>query len=194
MTRSAWLVFLVSTVGCSASASGLSVADQHLAQGDLPRAALEYDAELASAATAQEAARARLLGTLVDLKLQRSERALEELRYIAYQNPGSTWGLFAGMLADEMGRARVLRETLIQTGAELHEMRQSLATHAQTLESVRKESAEQQAELAALKEERMKLQAHARDANERSAQLLKRARELEQELDALKHIDMERQP
>lgn len=194
MTRSAWLVFLVSTLGCAASAPGLSVADQHLGQGDLPRAALAYEAELASAATEQEAARARLLGTLVELKLQKSARALEELRHVAYQNPGSTWGLFAGMLADEMGRAKVLRETLIQTGAELHEMRQSLATQAQTLESVQRESAEQQAELASLKEERMKLQAQTREANERSALLLKRARELEQELDALKHIDMQRQP
>lgn len=194
MTHAAWVVVVVSALGCSGAAPGLRAADQHLREGDLARAALEYDAELASAATEQEASRARLLGTLVDLKLQKSERALEELRYIEYQNPGSTWGLFAGMLADEMGRARVLRETLIHTDAELHEMRQSIARLEQALEAVQNESAEQRAELAALKEERIKLQAQARDANERSAQQVKRVRELEQELDALKHVDMERQP
>ena len=148
MTRSAWVLILTSTVGCAATAPGLSVADQHLEQGDLARAALEYQAELASAATNQEASRARLLGTLVDLKLQKSERALEELRDIEYQNPGSAWGLFAGMLADEMGRARVLRETLIHTGAELHEMRQSITKLEQTVESVQNERAEQQTSIA----------------------------------------------
>lgn len=121
-------------------------------------------------------------------------RAESELRSLEHELGTTTWGVLARLFLKEMARGTVLREALLQAGVELHTLEQNLSQlnreHSEALTTQK----EQEQALNSLREERLKLQVQLKEAQERVSDLTERVNELDEELSALKRIDMQRQP
>lgn len=119
---------------------------------------------------------------------------LDKLRVLERTYPRSAWGHLAGVLANEIDRATVLRQAVMAAGADLRAAEQRVDQLAQKITTLTAQVADQQAALTALRDERTKLQLQVRDADDRATAHEARIHELEAELAALKQIDLQRAP
>lgn len=192
---------LVSAIGCTANPPAPRAkpapkpqGDELLARGDYEAAKAAYEREARLATSAERAARARFLRAMVRLAQQEPALAREELRSLERAAPGTIWPRLARLLSHELARADVLRQEVLDAGAELHEQRLQLQELERALEEARELLAAAESELQTTKEERLRLQALLRDAEERATAQAQRVRELEAAFEALKNIDMQREP
>lgn len=195
------LLFVPQGAGCapppqppSAPAPPPPSADDFLAAGDYGRARAAYLREERASRSPSDVARARFFRALVRLAQRDAALAQEELRSLAAREPADMWTRLARVLSDELARTTVLREELRDAGAELHLLRLRIQILEEVLEESQQEATQRQEEIDAMKEDRLRLQAALRDAEERAADNARQVRELEEALDALKRIDMQREP
>lgn len=195
------LLFLSQGAGCapppqppSAPAPPPPTADDLLAAGDYGRARAAYLREERTGQTPSDVARARFFRALARLAQRDAALAQEELRSLAALEPPDMWTRLARVLSDELARTTVLREELRDAGAELHLLRLRIQILEEALEESQQEVTQRQEEIDTLREDRLRLQAALRDAEERAADNARQVRELEEALDALKRIDMQRDP
>lgn len=199
------LLFLTSCVHSGAHKSASSPqepsADALFAQERFAEAASRYAQELheRSHESSRSASRARArffraLALFAQDDPANKRRAESELRSLEHELSTTTWGVLARLFLKEMARGTVLREALLQAGVELHSLEQSLSQlnreHSEALTTQK----EQEQALNSLREERLKLQVQLKEAQERVSDLTERVNELDEELSALKRIDMQRQP
>lgn len=119
---------------------------------------------------------------------------IDELRALAQKFPRSRWGHVASVMASEIDRGTVLRQAVMEAGADLRASKVKVEQLTQRVAALTTQTADQQAANAALKEERARLQAQVRELEAKHTSLEARLRELEAELLALKQVDMERRP
>src|SRR5690606_35974506 len=100
-------------------------------------------------------ARARFLRAMVRLAQQEPALAREELRSLERAAPGTIWPRLARLLSHELARADVLRQEVLDAGAELHEQRLQLQELERALEEARELLAAAESELQTTKEERL---------------------------------------
>lgn len=169
-------------------------ADELLVAGDYGAARAAYLREERASTSPNEIARARFLRALVRLAQQDLALAREELRSLEAVEPHGLWTWLARLLSDELARTTVLRDELRDAGAELHLLRLRIQILEQALDESQEEVTLRQEELDAMKEERIRLHAALREAEDRATDQAERVRDLEEALDALKRIDMQRDP
>jgi chromosome segregation ATPase len=172
----------------------LPSADQLFARGEYEAAKSAYEREARLGTSAEAAARARFFRALVQLAQKDAALAHEELRALERVARGSVWPRVARLLSDELARGTVLQKAMLDAGAELHLLRLRIQLLERAAEDAQQQLAERDTELQTLKEERQRVQAALRDAEERANAQAQRVRELEAALEALKNIDMQREP
>lgn len=168
--------------------------DQLFARGEYEAAKTAYEREARLGTSAEAVARARFFRALVRLAQQDAALAHEELRALERAAPGSVWPRLARLLSDELARGTVLHQAMLDAGAELHLLRLRIQMLEHAAEDAHEQLAERDTELQSLKDERQRVQAALRDAEERASSQTQRVRELEGALEALKKIDMQREP
>ncbi|MBX3217324.1 MAG: hypothetical protein KF850_35160 [Labilithrix sp.] len=162
------------------------------ARGELSRARVDYEHALADAVTEEEIAEARLFIVLTRMPTQTSFTNAAELRAVEVQYPNTRWGRIAALLNAEITRAEVLREAVMTAGADVRASEAKLAELRREIEGLEGQAAESRDALAAAREERARLAAQLKTANEHLAASTTQLRELEEKLEALKKIDMNR--
>lgn len=162
------------------------------------RAAVQaYDREIAKLTDPEAVAKTRFFRAVARIaigNLAAKELARRELWQLEHEYASSVWGMLARLYLGEVSRGRVLRQTILHAGAELHHAQERIAELEGDLAQLGEQNAELQQTLTAMKEERARLQWQVKEAQEKSAAQEARVRELEEELAALKRIDMQRQP
>lgn len=172
-------------------------ADALFVRGAFTEAIAEYDEQLRRDPHPRSVAQNQFLRAMARLASGNSEqkrRAREELWRLEHEHAGSLWGTLARAHLAEIARGTVLRQAVQQAGVDLHVARERVAELEAELLRIGDENAELQVLLASTREERAKLQRRFDDALEHGKTREERVRELENELSALKRIDMERQP
>lgn len=122
------------------------------------------------------------------------DRILNELRILATEASETPWGRVAGLYADEIVQTEALRFALQRAGADLSQRDSKLRELETTLAQTRAEATALADSIQAARDERA---ADQRNQKELEEQLLTREAAiatLEAELDALKRIDMARNP
>jgi hypothetical protein len=158
---------------------------------------IEGELEQQADPDAPAAVRLRFLRALLWRDCCGAERAREasaELRVLAVVGQGTMWGRLAREFAEEIGRSDVLRQAVMQAGAEVQGVEQQLAALAARLVLSQKEGLELETALVGLREERVQALRRQRELEEQLVAQQARSAELEEELAALKRIDMQRRP
>ena len=202
--RAAAFLFPLAIAG-SASLSGcrttdprpVDVADRLFVRGDNEAAAMAYDDVADAAGDSNEELRARffaLAARRANANAEGLDQALADLKIFAAQASSSQWGRIAAVLVADIQQGEVLRRAVMRAGADLAvvetHLEQSRAAHSAT--STRAKALE--AQIQSLKDERATALRNLRDLDEQLANERTRVEALEAELDALKRIDMARQP
>lgn len=172
-------------------------ADALFVRGAFTEAIAEYDDELRRDPHPRSVAKNQFLRAMARLgsgNPEQKRRALEELWLLEHEHAGSLWGTLARAHLAEIARGTVLRQAVQQAGVDLHVARERAAELEAELLRVGDVNAELQVLLASTRDERAKLQRRLDEAAEQGRTREERLRELENELSALKRIDMERQP
>nr|MCH9682229.1 hypothetical protein [Deltaproteobacteria bacterium] len=120
--------------------------------------------------------------------------AFDALRAIEYEHGPTLWGRVARLFVDELSRADALRETVVSMGIELRETQAELGVVEADLETSRALAEDQRSTVAGLREERKRMTKQLAQSEAEVDEQAARIVALEQELSALKQIDMQRQP
>ncbi len=121
-------------------------------------------------------------------------RVLAELRVLELEYPDLVWGRMAAHLVEQLTRADALQATLLELVLERRELRARIETLEQRLAEVQSELDQADSERVAVGRERAELVEQLELARTQVASTAARVRELEDELAALKQIDMQREP
>ncbi|MFO7566374.1 MAG: hypothetical protein R6X02_27270 [Enhygromyxa sp.] len=154
----------------------------------------EAGAEAEEPERAAEARFFRALAWLVQDPPGKHARALLELRQLEFEHPDLLWGRLAGLYVAAMTRVEVLQATLVELAIEQRDLQTRLEALEQSLAELLAERSKREADLAALNRERNQLVEQLEEARKQAVEAAARLRELEDELAALKQIDMQREP
>lgn len=175
----------------------LDVADRHFTGGEYAAAAASYDGAAASAIDSDDELRGRFFALLSSRAASPPTQAgasLAALRAFAAEASSSPWGRLAGLYADEMAQTDALQQAVLRAGADLAARDERIAA----LERVIIERGKQNDELAALvtelKDERERQERAERELEELLSSRAEAIVKLENELEALKRIDLSRSP
>ncbi len=166
-------------------------------RGAFTSAIAAYDRELQGESTPAVIARAQFLRAVARLAVgnpEAKELAKQELWRLEHEHSTTLWGVLARLYLGEVTRGRVLRQTILHAGAELHRARERIGELESELARVGDNNAELEQTLTALKEERGRLQWQLKELQDKNTAQETRIRDLEESLAALKRIDMQRQP
>lgn len=172
-------------------------AESLLMSGAFTSAIAAYDRELENESAPEVIAKAQFLRAVARLAVgnpQAKELAKQELWRLEHEHATTLWGVLARLYLGEVTRGRVLRQTILHAGVELHRARERIGELEDELARAGDKHAELERTLTALKEERARLQWQLKEAQDKNAAQETRVRTLEESLAALKRIDMERQP
>ncbi len=166
-------------------------------RGAFTHAIAAYDRELESESTPEVIAKAQFLRAVARLAVGNpaaKELAKQELWRLEHEHATTLWGVLARQYLGEVTRGRVLRQTILHAGAELHRARERIGELEAELARAGDNNAELEQTLTALKEERGRLQWQLKELQDKSSAQETRILDLEESLAALKRIDMQRQP
>ncbi|HEY1101440.1 MAG TPA: hypothetical protein VGF99_21050, partial [Myxococcota bacterium] len=160
-------------------------------------ATVAYAAAEKASTDSNEQLRARffaLIARRVGSGPEHFDDAMNALRAFAAEASSSQWGRLAGLYANEMGQIDALRRTVLRAGADLAAFETRIDVLERELSNRDLLVGELQTQMTAMKDERTQLQRSVRELEEllqsRAAKLV----DLENELEALKRIDMQRTP
>src|SRR5690606_18029151 len=110
--------------------------DELFVRGAYEAAKAAYQREEQNSRSPEDAARARFLRAFVQLALQDTASAQEDLRSLEISTKSSNlWTRLARLLSHELARATVLHEAVLDAGAELHALRLRIQELESLLES-----------------------------------------------------------
>lgn len=121
-------------------------------------------------------------------------RALLDLRKLEFEHGDLLWGRLAGLHVAALTRVDVLQTTLLELAIEQRDLQARVEVLEQALAELHAERIEREAEHATLARERNELLEQLDETRKQATTLAARLRELEDELAALKQIDMQREP
>jgi chromosome segregation ATPase len=121
-------------------------------------------------------------------------RTLHELRTLEFEFSDQIWGRLAALYVAAATRVDVLQGTLLELGAEQRELKARIEVLDQSLAELQATLGERDTQIAGLERERGELKEQLEDSRAEAAATAARLRELEDELAALKQIDMQREP
>ncbi|PRQ05601.1 hypothetical protein [Enhygromyxa salina] len=128
-----------------------------------------------------------------DRRIERARGELE-LRALELDYADCVWGQIAGAYASKLFRVDALQSALLELTLELRELEGQISTLEHELAEVEANGEQRDAKLAAVERERDQLRAQL-DAAQAGAKLAEsRIVALEEELAALKQVDMQREP
>jgi septal ring factor EnvC (AmiA/AmiB activator) len=136
----------------------------------------------------------RALAWLARDPLGNQERALLELRTVEFEYTDLVWGRLAAHYVGEAARVDALQATLLELAVEQRDLQMRIDELERNLEELHAELATRDAEITKLARERGELLEQLEQARELAATTAVRLRELEDELAALKQIDMQLEP
>ncbi|HVH99765.1 MAG TPA: hypothetical protein VM869_13680 [Enhygromyxa sp.] len=136
----------------------------------------------------------RALAWLAQGSHENQARALLELRTLEFEYDDVIWGRVAAHYVATATRVDALQATLLELGVEQRELQGRIEVLEQSLIDVQAELVVRDEKLAALERERDELTEQLEAARVEAAATAARLRELEDELAALKQIDMQREP
>jgi DNA repair exonuclease SbcCD ATPase subunit len=181
------------TAGHEATVSG----DDLFAAGRHAEAISAYGAELQSVRDADEEARLRLfraLAYLSDEEARGDAQAMEDLRAVERRHGGEPWGHVARILVLELTRRDALREALMRAGADARQTEQRLQRERSRLLTAQALVEAQAKALSSVEDERKALRRQLDAVTEQTQSQQERIIELQRELEALKQIDLGRDP
>lgn len=152
---------------------------------------------LAKVESTGHAAHLRLLRALARLSQHArsdQERGLTELRELELEFPDLVWGRMAALYVAQLTRADVLHESMLQAGVELRQLQDRIRVLEAEIADARSGEAHRQAKLSAIEGDREQLRKQLDEVQIRATAQVRRIAELEEELAALKRIDMQREP
>lgn len=145
----------------------------------------------------QAVARARFFRAMSwlaqDRQLERA-RGLLELRTLEAEYADSVWGRIAGAYAGRILRTDLLQEAVLELTLDLRDLEQHIRTLEQSLTEAQTKLEERDTKLAAVERERDQLRVKLDQAAAQAKLTASRITELEEELNALKQVDMQREP
>jgi chromosome segregation ATPase len=163
--------------------------------GELVRLATHViEDEDTSRAREAEARFFRALAWLAEDPQDPHDRALLELRTLEFEFPELIWGRIAALHVASATRLQALQATLLSLAAEQSELQVRIDVLEQSLIDVQSQLDERELQLAELGRERSELLEQLEQARAEMDATAARLRELENELEALKLIDMQREP
>jgi chromosome segregation ATPase len=186
--------------GCSATeatpppTSPRESGQAHFARGDLRFAIAALQRALREARTEEDVAEVRFFIALSRIAEGQSTRGLADLRAVEFEHAKSRWGRLAGIITAEIARGRVLREAVMAAGAGVRGAQEEVKAEQARIEALTAQLSEQQDALASAREERARALAQLNAANDTIGAQAARIKELQEKLDAMKKIDMQRQP
>jgi hypothetical protein len=121
-------------------------------------------------------------------------RALLEFRTLEFEYSDVIWGHVAALYVATATRVDALQATLLELGFEQRELQARIEVLEASLAELHVELGERDAEISGLARERNELTEQLEEARAEAAVTVARLRELEDELAALKQIDMQREP
>lgn len=121
-------------------------------------------------------------------------RALLEFRTLEFEYDDLLWGRIAALYVAAATRVDALQATLLELGFEQRELHGRIEALEQQLADLHAELVVRDEQIKALERERNELIEQLEEARKQTAATLARLRELEDELAALKQIDMQREP
>jgi hypothetical protein len=121
-------------------------------------------------------------------------RALHEFRTLEFEFGDVIWGDVAALYVATATRVDALQATLLELGFEQRELQARIEVLERSLADVHTELAERDTKIEALQRERSELAEQLEAARAEAKKTVARLRELEDELAALKQIDMQRDP
>jgi hypothetical protein len=149
------------------------------------------------AATRERIAEARFfraLAWLAEDPQGNQDRALLELRRLEFEFSDVIWGRLAALHVASATRVQALRATLLELAAEQSAMQVRVEALEQSLADLQGELTERELEIAEFQRARNELLEQLDQERSEMAATSARLRELENELEALKQIDMQRDP
>lgn len=121
-------------------------------------------------------------------------RALLELRKLEFEFSDVVWGRFAALYVATATRVDALQATLLEVSFEQRELQARIEVLEQSLVELHAELGKRDTEVDGLERERNELTEQLEEVRAEAAAAVARQRELEDELAALKQIDMQREP
>ncbi len=188
----------VVVVGCQTPppVRPLDAADRLFVAGD-PAAADAYAAAAPRVLDSNEELRARffsLLSRRASAPATESGAMQLALRAFAAEASSTPWGRLAALYADEMARTDALQQAVLRAGADLAQRDERIAALERTLVERGVQNDELSALIAELKDEREKQGRAQRELEELLSSRADAIVKLENELEALKRIDLARSP
>jgi hypothetical protein len=174
----------------------LDTADRLFVAGD-PAAADAYAAAAAAATDSNDELRARfftLLARRATATPTESGAMQAALRAFAGEASSTPWGRLAALYADEMARTDAIQQAVLRAGAELAQRDERIAALERTLVERGTQNEQLSALIAELKDEREKQARAQRELEELLSSRADAIVKLENELEALKRIDLSRTP
>lgn len=174
----------------------LDAADRLFVAG-APAAADAYVAAASQAVDSNDELRARffaLLARRAEATPVESDAMQEALRAFAAEASSTPWGRLAGLYADEMARTDALQQAVLRAGADLAQRDERIAALERTLIERGEQSEQLSALIAELKDERERQARAQRELEELLSSRADAIVKLENELEALKRIDLSRTP
>jgi hypothetical protein len=174
----------------------LDAADRLFVAGD-PAAADAYAAAAPRIIDSNEELRARFFSLLARRAIAPATEsgAMQlALRSFAAEASSTPWGRLAGLYADEMARTDALQQAVLRAGADLAQRDERIAALERTLVERGAQSDELSAVIVELKDEREKQARAQRELEELLSSRADAIVKLENELEALKRIDLARSP
>jgi hypothetical protein len=174
----------------------LDTADRLFVVGD-PGAADAYAAAAPKIVDSNEELRARFFALLARRAIApptESGAMQQALRAFAGEASSTPWGRLAALYADEMARTDALQQAVLRAGADLAQRDERLAALERTLAERGTQSDELSALIVELKDERDRQARAQRDLEELLSSRADAIVKLENELEALKRIDLARTP
>ncbi len=196
--RNLSLVVLMLVSACATTKTRpIDVADRLWISGDDEAAALSYAAVADVAGEGEESIRARFFSIIARRAVggpAAFDDAQAALRALAAEAEASPWGRLAGFYADELSQIEALRKTVLAAGADLASMQARIDVLQADLVARGVERDALDAKFSAVWDEQAQLQRTVRDLEELLEDRNARLVDLEQELTALKRIDMSETP
>jgi hypothetical protein len=174
----------------------LDAADRLFVAGD-PAAADAYAAAASKAVDSNDELRARffsLLARRATAMPTESAAMQEALRTFAGEASSTPWGRLAGLYADEMARTDALQQAVLRAGADLAQRDERIAAVERTLAERGEQNLQLSALITELKDEREKQARAQRELEDLLSSRADAIVKLENELEALKRIDLSRTP
>lgn len=136
----------------------------------------------------------RALAWLAQDPRGKQAHALHELRKLEFEHPDLLWGRLAALHVAAVTRIEALQATLLELAVERRALQERIDALEQNLADLQVERSKKEAQHAALARERNELVEQLDEARKQATATAARLRELEDELAALKQIDMQREP